>query len=379
MEILTISEDVNTINHHLRDIGRIYRGDQPLEHPVMKEIFKKLSLSEFRQVAVEFARLEIDDRGQFSRHGTTKGGGIRFSCSRGGGGSTNWLSLPQKPRHSNRCGCPSGFIIKWTQSTIVWSDKGHNEHCYALSEGDRYQNVKVFSKCVVSAELSEKIRCQVIHLLEATVGTTRNSTLESMVHKELADNGIRFDSTVILNFTTNLINQARREWGGNLNNEDCLSEFVGNLEKESRTGIFSFKLHKMNGKVNAISFRDEKLCIDSNCEYSLLTVDVTHGISSGQFSKWSIICGIRPDGTADVLTVTCLHNEDTLTFSKELAFLKAQLPWLHEESEIVIITDEDYGRINALEFSFPKATIRLCYWHKLEMYKFSVRRVFEVE
>lgn len=89
----------------------------------------------------------------------------------------------------------------------------------------------------------------------------------------------------------------------------------------------------------------------------------------GHFHKCSLIFSVSPSHKPDLLACTLLKHEDESTFARELRYVFELIdPTMMgaEGRACVFITDEDYGRINAIEDVFPNAHISLCWWHKKE-------------
>ncbi len=140
--------------------------------------------------------------------------------------------------------------------------------------------------------------------------------------------------------------------------DDDLTNLLQNLSKyPNKRHTF---LQNEEGIVEAVSWIIPGTPLE---EIDVITTDVTHSVTRGHFSKWSFILGISHRHKAKLLSVTALRSETFNVFTYELNYLCDCYSGL-KDKEIVILSDEDGARLKAIETTFLRGTVTLCWWHK---------------
>lgn len=81
-----------------------------------------------------------------------------------------------------------------------------------------------------------------------------------------------------------------------------------------------------------------------------------------KLSSWALV-----DGNREIIPVsaTIVESETKEVFVKELEFLVSVFPQLRDDQDLVIIVDQDAGKIAAIhQVLGPSVNVFLCLWHK---------------
>ena len=265
--------------------------------------------------------------------------------------STSGEAKKQRRLISSRCNCEWEMHVT---SQGITQKYAHHIRCKELYTNiddyecsDHFNNLKL--KCQVK---KEGIVSRVVGMMEQDFGHSRHDTKTAVI---MATGKAKLDSQLI----GNIFLQAKNIFNGKVKEAHSLDELIKELLKMSYPHTIQ---RDDNDLIVGITWliprvnKYEKVCV--------MFCDVSHGFTHGHFGKWSFIFSVNPIGKPELLAVTGLHHESIRTFECEMRFL-IETTGRECFENVVVLTDEDEGRITAIRNCLSTATIRLCFWHKL--------------
>ena len=206
-------------------------------------------------------------------------------------------------------------------------------------------DTKYLKATIFTPEVEEQCIVACYEQLTGSWGTS-NYALRSTIQGVL--NRLKISTLMTPVLETSVIKQARERENGNVQPSEQVKKFLENLVSQGVT-IPPLIQRDENNIIIAISWIDPQLRVHPDSQYSIITVDTTYGVIDGHFSKLSVISGITPSGEAEILCQTVLVHEYKEVFAKEMQYLADNVDPTLVDRQIVVLTDEDYGRIGAIK------------------------------
>lgn len=196
-------------------------------------------------------------------------------------------------------------------------------------------NSKIEMKCVTAC----------VKVLDVGYGV-KNADLKVIILGVLKEEGI--EVTMLPALQLSIILRAHALVKKDVKEQDQVKVFIDIL---ASMGIQDPLIQRNEAdKVIAITWIDTSLRTRSkDFRYSIFTVDTTHKVVCRIFSKLSVVCAVTPSGTAEFMSATVLANETAEVFTRELQYFVDNVDPTLADREIVVLTDEDYGRIAAIK------------------------------
>ncbi len=249
------------------------------------------------------------------------------------------------------CECKYGFTL--SRKGGLTCESSHHSACKVLfptmdlyyASVDWSQSQLIIHKAELVAKTADAVRG----------GVHDKRTLKNIAIMELQKN-VGEDFEIPDLFISSAVSESMNEVYAS--SDADVTILLDNLTKDAAKR-HTFLLNE-HGIVEAVSWIIPGTPIEN---IDVITTDVTHSVTKGHFSKWSFILGINHRHKATLLSVTALRSETFDVFRYELGYLCDCYSGL-KDKEIVILTDEDGARIKAIETTFTRGSITLCWWHK---------------
>jgi len=305
------------------------------------------------------------------------GTAYRAKCSCNG--SAVVVGCPSNRAVSAKCDCKFGYVLN--NDGLKFSINKQNNSTHSHICPCKYNNEVAWTGSKEYTLLAVKaVKPQLIERQNATREAhiaASNAQLKTAAEVQLKELGVKLDKDHEQHVYNKILRDGMNAYHtdhGNTKRTESVAALLAALEMEK---IEPLVQRSIDNTIESITFCDPATRL-SDAQYHVLMVDVTHGITKGHFAKWSFTFGITASHDADLIAVTAIRHEDQATFEKELRYIKTHVDPTIDEREIVVLTDEDYGRINALRAVLPKAIVMLCWWHKFENIKKHFTKVYYV-
>ena len=318
---------------------------------------------------------------------------LRFKCKRHGAREELTGARRVRSAESVRCGCNGAFSL----SSQGFVTRPHVDVCEPFEAVSGAHDLKKVLGPSICAELEQCALSKVV----ANRGAHRidvKKDVEALLKTLAAAASIELPAVIPDSFYDGFFEKAVMTRSGNVQPKDQLHALVTKVESEafkqkhlatpSATRASSIRRIPAAGAAGADHITAVTWSYPLNEHVALhrgairiLLMDVTFiGDKRSGMEKVSTVSSFDVAHRAHMIASSVLDEETYVNFEHEALFVKEILgDLLGPPKSLVIITDQDMGRIRAVRKVFgPEARIYLCLWHKRLNFESKVGRAAKI-
>ena len=273
---------------------------------------------------------------------------------------------------SEKCDCKAQFKL-YLDGRFKWINQQHATECKSLTLIQIENNSRSFRKALSPTKLDAVEDAATAQYANSTASTSQ--IVRDTIRKTLKSSGIIGDLTCFRDapawYYRDVTSKAKFAANGSVSKEESVNELITFLkESDMEYSVIPVEVNSCSGDVvvTMVAWMDPQIAPTEVKDVLVITSDVTFGLCSVAFPKYSQWSNLTASHEVQVLLSSLITHENTFTFEKEIELLLKKYPYLAMIA-FVLIVDGDRAKWLAARRLFQQVILIVCIYHQSENIK----------